>query len=197
MRFSTKQKKTIEYLKSKEFKEQSDTQHTIKSLPYILKINEYGLITTGTQEGLIISGYNKESKQYYRIEERAQVEGIMKTPMAFKFISMFNEKYDKIAFIRHIDYSKDFLKKIEKGERVSTIPITISGSASTKDGIKELRYDSSIPISLPYEYLSEDFKKISEDVSQVIIIDPKYGRPASSKNGIYHDILSVLKEIQK
>lgn len=197
MRFSTKQKKTIDFLKSDEFKKKEDAKSTIPSLKFIIKINEYGLITTGSQEGLINSGYNKDSEMYYRIEERAYLEGIMKIDLAYKFIERFNEKYDKIAFIRHTDFSKEYLKAVESNkEKISTIPITIAGSAEKKEDIKRLYYDSSVPICLPFSYLNKDIQEMIKEVKEVIIIDPKYGRRADSKDGIYNEIIETLKELQ-
>lgn len=194
MRFATKQKEMIKTLQSSEFQEREDAVSTVPSLPFLLDINRLGLITTNSQEGIVQEGYNPDSKKYYRIEERSYLEGIMKSEKANAFVTKINETTDKVAFIVRNEICKEY-KKLYDENKNPKIPLTISGSSTTKNGKKEMKYFTSMPLAIPDEYMQKDFKDISEKVNLVFIFDPKYGRKATLKSGLYTAVINTLKAI--
>lgn len=194
MRFATKQKQMINTLKSSEFQEREDAVTTIPSLAFLLEINKLGMITTNSQEGIILEGYNPDSKKYYKIEERAYLEGIMKIEEANRFVAKINETTDKVAFLVRSETCKEY-KKLYDENKNPKIPLTISGTSSTKNGKKDMKYFTSMPLAIPDVYMQKDFKDISEKVELVFVFDPKYGRKASLKSGLYSAVIQTLKDI--
>ena len=199
MKFSDAQKKMIEYLDSKEFKEREDAEDTLGSISILQKIIKYGLITTGSQEGSISTGYNSSSKRYYRIEERAFIIGFMKPEKAYECMNHINTYTDKIGFIVRSEPSKEFEKEFYEGDvkGLSNIPVTVSGTSKTDRPIKVLYPDSRLQAVMPSSSLDKDKKSAnmsnSEDTVFVTLIDPVYGRKAASKDGLYKVILDALK----
>jgi len=193
MRFTTAQKNMKEFLDSDDFKTAEDAQTTIASIPILKKIIDKGLVTENSQEGLILSGYNSESKMYYLIKERAYVSGIMKKDEAYMFVENFNTQTDKIAFIQRSDPSKEYDTSFYRNKVIS-IPVTMTAHSKTKGELAKKKFfsDSAIPLSIPINGQSKLFKSIKDDIEVVVVIDPVYGRNAQSKNGIYNDILTNL-----
>lgn len=196
MRFSTAQKKSIIYLQSDEFKSREDSGDTLSSIPVLIEINNLGLITDQSQEGTISKGYNPDTKRYYRIEERAFVGGCMKEEKAYKFVRKINETSDKIAFVVRADSSKEYKKVWDSGD-IPSIPVTVQGSSEkSQASIKELQAFTIIPLAMPPEVFGKPYTEISEKIQEVIVIDPVYGRKATSTKGIYKDVIRTLKEIR-
>lgn len=193
MRFSTKQKQTLEYLDSDEFTSREDAEDTLGSRNILKKIIKNGLITDNSQEGLIQVGYNEDSKRYYRIEERAYVTGIMKEAVAYIFVNCINETTDKVAFIIRNDPSKEYKSLYDSNKAIPSIPVTISGTSKTKNGKMELSGFTKLPLAIPSKYYIE-LKDISDKVEGVAVFDPKYGRKALAKDGLYGDILNCLSK---
>ncbi len=197
MRFATAQKQGIAYLQSDEFKTREDAESTIPSIPILIEITKNGLVTDNSQEGLIVTGFNDDSGRYYRIEERAYVTGVMKTKEAYAFVTKFNETTDKIAFVIHADSSKEFKKKYMGTDPIPNIPVTKSGSS--EKGLKfitQMHSDTKIPLVLPAGVFGKPYNEITEEVEEVAVIDPVYGRKAASAKGLYKAILQTLKDIQ-
>lgn len=201
MKFADAQKKMIEYLDSKEFKEREDAEDTLGSIPILQRLIKYGLITTGSQEGSISTGYNPSSKRYYRIEERAFIIGFMKSEKAYECMNHINTYTDKIGFIVRSEPSKEFEKEFYEGDvkGLSNIPVTVSGISKTDRPIKVLYPDSRLQAVMPSSSLDKDKKSAnlskSEDTVFVTIIDPVYGRKAASKDGLYRVVLDALKTL--
>ncbi len=191
MRFATKQKQTLAYLDSDEFRSREDADSTLGSINILKKIIQKGLVTDNSQEGLIITGYNPDSKRYYRIEERAYVTGIMKEADAYKFVARINETTDKVAFIVRNDSSKEYKALFDSNKPIPSIPVTVSGTSTTKDGKKSMSAFTKLPLAIPTQYLTE-VKGITDKVEEVAVFDPQYGRKATSKKGLYQDILNAL-----
>ena len=201
MRFSTKQKQVIEYLKSDSFKQREDAQSSQGSVPLFIEMIQEGLITTGSQEGIILKGQNPTTKTFYLIKERAFVDGFMRKKKAQAFVQKFNEQTDKIAFIVYRNPTPDFLKIWESDDLYKDIPkivVTITGSSkkSLADIEDDKMHDATrIPLVVPDTWDYEGLQDISDDVEVVVIIDPKYGRHAAGNHGLHHDIIKILKKI--
>jgi hypothetical protein len=197
MKFTDAQTKVIEYINSSDFLDRSDTQDTIASISILEKIIKGGFLTDGSQEGMCKSGYNTETNKYYRIEERAYVSGFMKKENARKFVERFNTETEKIAFIIQIDSTNDFDTLFyTKPSAVSSIPVTVSNSATTRSGIKSLYPDSSIKLVWPINTLNAIKQNVylnkGEAVEYVVCIDPVYCRKGTNVKGLYKDIIKIL-----
>jgi hypothetical protein len=201
MKFADAQKKMIEYLDSKEFKEREDAEDTVSSIPILQRIIKHGLITTGSQEGTISTGFNPDSKRFYRIEERAFIIGCMKPEKAYESMNYINTYTDKIGFIIRSEPSKAFKKEFFEGDvkGLSSIPVTVSGTSKTNTQIKVMHPETSLQTILPSSIIDEDKKKAglskSEDTVFVTVIDPVYGRKAATKQGLYKAVLDALKAL--
>lgn len=201
MKFEDAQKKMIAYLSSDEFKTREDAESTLKSIPILKKIIQKGFITDNSQEGLILDGQNPDTKRQYHIEERAQVTGFLKTEVAYKFVTWLNTQTDKVAQIIEEESSKEFETLFQEGDTklVPSIPVTVSGSATAKNKIKELDPDTTLPSRLPSSVVQFQKKNVSlnksEKVLQIATFDPKQGRNASGPNGLQSDILKGLASV--
>lgn len=200
MKFIDAQKKMIENLESDEFKEREDAQTTLKSIPILQSIIRGGIITTGSQEGLILNGYNPDSKRYYHIEERAFVDGFMKHVHAVEFIKWINTHTDKLAIMIRKEGSAEFEKEFWSKDltKIPRIPVTVSGSTLRKGGKLELHADTNIftvmdTKAIEFEQANAHINK-SENVDLVVCIDLVYGRKATSARGLYKDILEGLRQ---
>jgi len=199
MKFADAQRKMIQYLDSNEFKEREDAQDTLSSVAILQEIIKGGLITTGSQEGLISTGFNPDSKRYYRNEERAHILGFMKLEKAHVCMNYINTYTDKIGFIIRSEPSKEFEKEFFEGDTktLSSIPVTVSGTSTSNTVIKTLYPDSKLQLVLPSSVVDSDKKHAHLNKSDssvfVTLIDAVYGRKATAKNGLYKAVLDALK----
>ena len=133
MKFADAQRKMIEYLNSKEFKDREDAQDTKSSVAILKQIIKGGIITNQSQEGSVTSGFNPDSKLYYRIEERAFITGFMTLKKAHVCMKYINTYTDKVGFILRSEPSKEFEKEFFEGDTkaMSSIPVTVSGTSKT------------------------------------------------------------------
>ena len=168
----------INYLLSDDFSQRDDSYNTIKSLDSLVDINKLKYLTFDSQEGIC------EKTTTYSIEERAYVTEFMHIKRAQKFMQLFNIDTDKICIIQN-NYdinSNDISAKFD-------IPVTLdNGKVSTH-------------ISLVYSDEIFDFerKQIKIDANEEVVIltcfDPIWCRQASSYNGLYFDIIKILKKL--
>jgi len=199
MKFTEAKNKMIKYLNSKEFKGREDAEDTQSSVEILEQIIKGGLITTGSQEGLISTGFNPDSKRYYRIEERAYINGFMKLEQAYKFIEYINTYTDKVGFIIRSEPSKEFNKEFFEGNTkiLSSIPVTVSGTSKTNTTIKILYPATKLQTVLPSSVIDAEKKQIqlnkSEACVYIAVFDPVYGCKATSKQGLYNAVLNGLK----
>jgi len=199
MKFADAQNKMIEYLNSKEFKDREDAQDTKSSVAILKQIIKAGIITTGSQEGSISTGFNPDSKLYYRIEERAFITGFMKLEKAHVCMNYINTYTDKVGCILRSEPSKEFEKEFFEGDTkaLSSIPVTVSGTSKNNTIIKVLEPFTRLQTVLPSSLI--DFLKKEAHLNKtdscvfVTVFDPVYGRKATKKDGLYKAILDALK----
>ena len=161
-------------------KEEDDTM--LKHLPILKKINEKGLLTTGSQAGRKQKGISVINNNHYVMEERAFVEGFMPYKTAVTFLTNMNLNTDKNAVNVFISENPKFFKS------ELDIPLTIC-TQNNKTNI-----ETHMPLSLPIHTLNM-FKKEhkinkGENVLYVFCWDPLWNRNASS--GLFADVLSNL-----
>ncbi len=203
MKFDDARKEMIKYLSSDEFKEREDAETTIPAIQILKEINKAGLLTTNSQTGEDEKGFNKETKRYYHIVERAYIDGFMKRERALKVIEYLNAYTDKIAYFIYVNPDPAFQKLFYEGDvkAVPSIPVTVSGSSSKSNkDIKQLFSATTMPTTLP-QSTADFYKKNaklnkSEDVLWLTFIDPEYGRNALKKDGLFTVVLDALKQIK-
>lgn len=192
MKFEEAQKNMIDYLSSDMFKTREDAESTQKSVPTLIEMNRKGFVTTSSQEGDIDEGYNECNKMYYEIKERAFVQGIMKKVEGFEFIYKMNINTNKIVYY--------IIKGCESVGLGSRIAVTCSreGEALPLTGPWEsyTALYTAYPAKI-YEFTFDcriDWPPIdtSEDIIEIMCVDPEYGRQAGGPNGLYQDILAHL-----
>ena len=199
MKFADAQRKMVQYLNSNEFKEREDAQYTLSSVSILQEIIKGGLITNQSQEGVISTGFNPDSKRYYRIEERAFITGFMTLDQAHVCMNYINTYTDKVGFIIRSEPSKEFEKEFFEGDTkaLSSIPVTVSGTSTSNTVIKILYPDSKLQLVLPSSVVDSQKKQAHLNKSDssvfVTIFDPVYGRKATSKGGLYKVVLEALK----
>lgn len=199
MKFADAQRKMIEYLRSEDFKGREDAQDTIDSTHILEQIIKGGIITTQSQEGSISTGFNPDSKLYYRIEERAFITGFMTLEKAHVCMNYINTYTDKVGFIIRSEPSKEFDKEFFEGDTkaLSSIPVTVSGTSKTNTVIKKLYPFSTLQLVIPSSVVDSQKKQAHLNKSDssvfVTVLDPVYGRKATAKNGLYKAVLDALK----
>lgn len=203
MKFDDARKEMVKYLDSNDFKEREDAETTIPAIKILQEINKAGLLTTNSQTGEDEKGYDKETKKYYHIVERAYLDGYMKRERALKVIDYLNTYTDKIAYFIFVNADPAFAKLFFEGsvKAIPSIPVTVSGSSiKSQADIKDLSPFTTMPTTLPKSTVDLYKKHVklnkSEDVLWVTFIDPEYGRNALKKNGLFTVVLDTLKQIK-
>jgi hypothetical protein len=190
MKFADAKKKSIQMFESDDFKQRirEEDPTMIKHLDILKEINKYGYLTTESQAGRCRKG----AKSYfdgkpYEIKERAYICGFIKKDTAEKFIKEMGINTDKNAvFIPICDDNIDI-------PRVLDIPLTIT---IQKDKTEVSTHTSAaIPKSYAEQLRKEKKLNKSEDVVYVVCWDTKWCRNASDKNGLFTDVLRILKRI--
>ena len=199
MKFADAQRKMIEYLNSKEFKDREDAEDTKSSVAILKQIIKGGIITNQSQEGSITTGFNPDSKLYYRIEERAFITGFMKLEKAYVCMKYINTYTDKVGFILRSEPSKEFEKEFFEGDTkaMSSIPVTVSGTSKTNNTIIKglepvTRLQTVLPSSVIDSLKKESHLNKTDSCVFVTVFDPVYGHKATSKAGLYKALLDAL-----
>jgi len=193
--FADAQEWLIKHLDSPAFKKREDAEDTISSIPLLQKIVKKGMITQNSQEGTISSGFSKITKLYYKEKQRAYLSGFMKPKESFKFVDWINTYTDKVAFVTavvSIDVDDDL--------RNTTTPIAVTVETGSTTKLPNNPTDYTKFSVMPQFIDEETFHSIKRssniksdiDVYFVNVFDPKYGRLARSKDGLYADVLKGL-----
>ena len=161
-------------------KEEDDTM--LKHLPILKKINEKGLLTTGSQAGRKQKGISVINNNHYVMEERAFVEGFMPYKTAVTFLTNMNLNTDKNAVNVFISDNPIFFKS------ELDIPLTIL-TQNNKTNI-ETHMLLSLPIHTLNMFKKEHKINKGENVLYVFCWDPVWNRNAST--GLFADVLRNL-----
>jgi hypothetical protein len=171
MKFKAAQKKAVAKFDNLEFikniKEEDSSM--VKHLDILKEINESGFLTTNSQAGRKIA----------TIYERAYILGFMLKKDAIQFIKNMNIETDKNALYVSIS-NIDVDPKLD-------IPLTIENQ-------KVITHMST---SVPRRIWENERKllHIDDDIVYIFCWDPKWNRNASSKTGLFTDVLKILKSI--
>ena len=116
------------------------------------------------------------------MKERAYIIGFMKTQDAIKYSENLNKNSDKVAMIIYIISDKSF----ENNKTGYDIQLTTTNN----------KVNTHMPSVMPVSQFNNEKKwaKIykNEDVQIVFTFDPKWGRKATSKYGLYNDVIKSL-----
>jgi len=194
--FSDAQEWLIKHLDSAAFKKRENASNTISSIPILQKIVKEGMITQNSQEGTISKGVNKFNNTFYKEKQRAYLSGFLLHKDSFKFVDWINTYTDKVAFVTAI-----IPDDIDNEIRRTTTPIAVTVGTSSKTKLPENPTNYTIDSIIPQSFDEETFYSIKRSsnikddvhVDFVNVFDPKYGRLASSKDGLYADVLKGLK----
>lgn len=195
-------------------KEEYLNPETKKQLNLLIKINKQGLITIDSQDGIIKQGklptniklwislmkkyknprkkYNDKFRKGINLIQRAYLLGLLDKNLAEELVYHLN-KTDKIAIINKIPVTyqvgiSGHTQKI-KHNRLPIYSALMCQSSITPEMIKEeLEY-----AGIPNEIINKYSKKL-KNLVMIKFIDPKPGRSATSKNGLF---TTIYKELLK
>jgi hypothetical protein len=171
MKFNAAQKKAVTKFDDLEFianiKEEDPTM--VKHLDILKKINEHGYLTKNSQAG-------RKTNEY----ERAYIQGFMMKKDAIEFLKRMNIETDKNAIC----------VSINEKEPIFDIPLTIE-----KNNKWEVVTHMSTTIPLRVWDQERKYLNLNKDVVYIFCWDPKWNRTASSKTGLFTDVLKILKTI--
>lgn len=150
---------------------------------FLAKINELGLITFNSQDS--IEAVDGSVKSY----ERSYVEGLMPPDEAMKFCEIMNLFTDKVAYFNAAKLDDD----TKNSEIILRPEIIVTARSAPRNRIQRgygLQLDHK-PIMISY------FKQsvhVPEDIPVLVVsvFDPKWGRPARYRNGLFTDIIKAL-----
>jgi hypothetical protein len=189
MTFGDAKKKAIAMFESPEFIEslRGEDPTMIKQLPLLKEINKHNFLTENSQAGRFSKGKSWKDGKLYEESEKAYITGFMLEKDAETFIKNMSIHTDKnVIFVPMCEDSINIPSKLD-------IPVTIV----EKGGKIEVNthMSSAIPKSL-----GESFKKqmgIDKSVNVVYLFcwDTKWNRLASGKDGLFTDVLKVLKTL--
>jgi hypothetical protein len=168
MKFNAAQKKAVTLFNNPEFIKniKEEDPTMVKHLDILKKINENGYLTKNSQAG-------RKSNEY----ERAYIQGFMMKKDAVKFLKRMNIETDKNAIY----------VSINEKEPLFNIPLTIQ--------LNKVITHMSTTVPLRVWDQERKYLNLNKDVVYIFCWDPKWNRNASTKTGLFTDVLKILKTI--
>ena len=187
MKFVEAIKEARKKLSSDEFKNRikEEDSKMVKFIPTFLELNKLGFLSTNSQAG----HYKKGKSSYhtgkpYTVSERAYLEGFLPQKVAEKFITNMGLHTDKVAI---------FLPHCEKVDIPPSLDVPLTILESEGKTTVATHTSTAIPTSF-FEINRKEWKlNKSENVVMVFCWDPKWNRLASNKNGLFTDVIRILK----
>lgn len=158
----------------------------LQHLNILKKINNLGYLTTESQAGLKRKGLRNDNK-HYEIFERAYLTGFMLEKNAIEFIKKMSIYTDKnTMFVPYCNNNVYVPGNLD-------IPLTISRIN------KEITVETHTSAVLP-EYVWDMYRKQahinkSEKIVFIICWDSKWNRNASGRDGLFTDIVRILRKL--
>lgn len=170
--FAKAQQVMVEYLGSAEFAGLEDAHDTVPQVRFLQDINRNGFLTIDSQQG---------SDNALDLE-RAYVCGFMRPNHYERALHAMNQlRSDKLLLNIPVATEKDF--------KARRIPLTID-----KRTHEAFTTNAMFVPSMDFRFLKKQAGlKPGEAVLLVLAMDPKWGRAATSKQGLYHDLIRALK----
>lgn len=186
MKFKDAQTMAIYKFDTKDFltRIKEEDKSMLQHLPILKRINEKGLITTGSQAGHMTKGTSVLNNKPYVTEERAFIEGFMPYKKAVSFLKNMNLNTDKNAVNIFISDNPTFFKS------ELDIPLTLT----TQNNKIEINthMSLSLPIHILNSYKREHKIDRFENVLFVFCWDSLWSRNASNADGLFTDVLRNL-----
>ena len=189
MTFSHAKKKAIDMFESPTFIERirGEDPTMVKQIPLLKEINKHNFLTQNSQAGRFSKGNHWKTGKPYEISERAYIVGFMLEKDATTFINNMGINTDKNAIL--IPMCEDDVYTPSN----LAIPLTITEIGGN------IEVNTHYPSALPKRE-GDNYKKImgiDKSVKVVFIFcwDTKWNRLASGKNGLFTDVLKVLKTL--
>lgn len=186
MKFADAKKAALKRIASDEFlkdREEEDPK-MIKFIPTFLAMNKLNLLTFDSQGGHFTKGISVFSGKPYTQYERAYVLGFLPEVQAEAFLRIMALETDKNAIF--VPTCSDF-----DSPRKFDVPLTV-----TKEQGK-LEVHRAMSVAIPPSYFDFILKQMklnkSEKVVMIFCWDPIWNRLASNKNGLFTDVIRVLK----
>ena len=195
---------------SPEFAERGNSRNTIRSLEELRAINRNGLITTSSQEGVNKEEFYEATKLFIKSKERGYLTGFMRLSRGGKFMDWINSNTDKIAFRNATLSEADFDAHITRFQAhtgsaswssfVPSIVVTLENSSeiSFENIVSLYPYSRATLIGTQSQFDSgKRAARIAEEeeVIEITLIDPVYGRRCTSPEGLYADVMKGLAAI--
>ena len=189
MTFGDAKKRAITMFESSTFIDRirDEDPSMVKHLPLLKEINKHNFLTETSQAGRFSNGKSWNDGKPYEMSERAYILGFMLEKDAEKFIKHMGIHTDKNAmFVPICENSNVFVGKLN-------IPVTIV----KKGGKIEVETRLFPALSKTQE---DSYKKLMgiDKSTKVVFIscwDTKWNRLASGKDGLFTDVLKVLKTL--
>jgi hypothetical protein len=187
MKFREALKNSVKHLKSSEFRDRviEEDERMLSEIDILVEINKNGYLTNNSQSGRQLKGKHYQDKKSFTINERSYITGFMLKTKAESFLQHLHLQTDKIAFA--IPVSKC---EIDIDSEL-TIPLTITKHAG------EERVTTHMTTVIPQDqmnfFLKESKLNKTEPVVFLFCFDPEWNRYSSEKNGLFTDILKMLK----
>ncbi len=187
MKFSDAIKESIKHLNSSEFRDRviEEDERMLSEIDILVKINKKGFLTNNSQSGRQLKGKHYQDKKSYTIDERAYLSGFMLKTKAETFLNALRKSSDKVGFTVSVcECNLDIPSELY-------IPLTTSKHAGE---VKVTTHISPvISPELMASFIKESKLNKTESVVFIFCFDPEWNRYSSSKNGLFTDILKVLK----
>ena len=188
MKFEDALKHSLKMLSSPEFLKDIEGEDAtmVKHYGIIKEINKNGYLTIGSQAGHKSSGLTWDTKKPFVTEERAYMEGFMQEDKAAKFIEKLMTTTDKNAIvIAHVP--GDITRKFD-------IPLTVDKVKGEKLQVRTHMATVASDEYMDYFRKNAHLNKTDKAVF-IFCWDSTWNRNASSKHGLFTDILDTLKSI--
>jgi hypothetical protein len=189
MKFKDALQNSVKFLSSQEFLERvkEEDELMIQHIPKLKEINAHGFLTENSQGGHKSSGISQLDGRHYEISERAYLTGFMLEKDAVTFLKKCNLSSDKnVVFVPYCEDSIYIPSSLD-------IPLTITKKG--KETSVSTHTSSALPISVWHSYRKQSHINKSEKIVFLQCWDTKWNRNASSKSGLFTDILRVLKTL--
>ena len=189
MKFKEAQQYSMEYLSSPSFIERvkEEDPSMLEYLPILRQINKAGMITFNSQAGNKRKGISVLNHKPYVEIERAYLYGWMPESLAEKFILHLGVETDKQAVV--VPMVPEGFE--DKGKL--NIPFTIV----IQDGKIENQTHGGYAMNESTWNMLRKESRISKSEKPVMIQcwDPKWNRKASRADGLFSDVLKVLRSL--
>lgn len=156
----------------------------LRFLPRFLEINQLDFLTTNSQAGHAQKGTSAITGKPYTSSERAYLEGFLPEAKAEQFIKNMALHTDKNAIFVPSCTSFDIPSNLD-------IPLTITES----EGKQKINTHMSTAVPTSHTDMLRKQLKLnkSEKVFYIFCWDPMWNRLASNKNGLFSDVIRILK----